>query len=85
MVVQMGKEFKVALAKAEARGQARAEEMFMLEEVLLRVEEASLPQGAVVPWKQVLRVFSHGGSGIQGNEEAHIEPVSQFWGAAGEQ
>ena len=48
VVVQMREEFEEALSKAEARGQARAGVMTMLEEVTLRAEE-SLPQGGVVP------------------------------------
>ena len=49
VVVQRREEFKEALAKAKARGQARPGAMTMLEEVPLQSEEASLPQGAVVP------------------------------------
>ena len=49
VVVQTRKEFNEALAKAEARGQARAGTMTVLEEVPLQPEEASLPEEAVVP------------------------------------
>ena len=49
MVVQTREELEEALAKAEARGQARAGVMTMLEEVPLQSEEVSLPPGAVVP------------------------------------
>ena len=54
VVLQTWEEFQEALAKAEARGQARAGAMSVLEEAAFQPGEASLPVGAVVPGSRCL-------------------------------
>ena len=79
MVVQTHTEFKEALARAEA-GARRA-----LKRCPCWKRYPLLVSGSGGARDQELRVFSHGGSGVHGNEKAHIEPVSQFLGGAREQ
>ena len=80
VVVQTCCNVKEALAKAEFRGWMCADsEMSMLGEIPLQVEEASLPQEAVVLGS---RVSSYRRGDVKGYEEAHFEPVSGFQGCA---
>ena len=62
VVLQTREEFQEALAKSEARGQARAGMMSALEEIPLQPVEAGMQEGAVVPGSSSMGTSPMGGA-----------------------